>query len=182
MLPGCGPATRVEVRSAEGPPAVDMSLGAADVFDVRVFGEPDLTSTYRVGADGTIDFPLIGRLTVKGKTATVLAEEIQTRLEKYIKHPQVSVLLKESNSKRITIYGQVQHPGTISYTDQMTISQAISTAGGLNAMANRENTRVTRNRNGKTETIRVNMKAVANGSQTFYLQPGDEIFVPERLF
>jgi protein involved in polysaccharide export with SLBB domain len=159
-----------------------MSLGAADVFDVRVFGEPDLTGTYRVAADGTIDFPLIGRLTVRGKTPAQLADEIQNKLVQFIKRPQVSVLLKESNSKKVTIYGQVQHPGTISYVDAMTITQAISQAGGLGAMAAREGARVTRKQNGKTETVIVNLKAIANGTATFYLQPGDEIFVPERVF
>lgn len=153
-----------------------------DVFDVRVYDEPSMTGTYRVGADGTIDFPLIGRLSVKGRTPSQLAEEIQLKLEQFLKRPQVSVLLKESNSKKITVYGQVQHPGTLNFFDQMTIAQAISMAGGLTAMAARENTRVTRKREGKTETVVVNLKAVANGTLTYYLQPGDEVFVPERMF
>jgi polysaccharide export outer membrane protein len=159
-----------------------MSLGPSDVFDVRVFGEPDLSSTYRVGTDGKISFPLIGQVHVQGKTTTILAEELQKRLEQFVKRPQVSVLLKESNSKKVTIYGQVQHPGTIQYSEQMTISQAVSMAGGLTAMAARESARVKRKRNGQTETIVVNLKAVANGTETYYLQPGDEVFVPERLF
>ena len=159
-----------------------MSLGPADVYDVRVIGEPDLTGTDRVAADGTIDFPLIGRLTARGKTPAQLADEIQTKLVQFIKRPQVSVLLKESNSKKVTVYGQVQHPGTIAYVDPMTISQAISQVGGLTSMAARESARVTRKREGKTETVIVNLKAVANGTETYYLQPGDEIFIPERVF
>src|SRR5438105_4545911 len=145
----CGPGPRVQVQSVDRPPVIDLSLGPTDVFDVRVFGEADLSSTYRVGADGTIDFPLIGRLNVKGRTPTQVAEEIQHKLEKYLKSPQVSVLLKESNSKKVTVYGQVQHPGTLNYTDQMTIAQAISMAGGLTAMAARDSTRVTRKRAGR---------------------------------
>lgn len=170
------------VRTVEQPPVVDMSLGPQDVFDVRVFGEPDMSGTYRVAADGTIDFPLIGRLTVRGKTPAQLSDEIQSKLQEYLKHPQVSVLLRETNSKKVTVYGQVHHPGTINYVDQMTIAQAVSMAGGLTAMAARESARVTRKRDGKTETVVVNLKAVANGTQTYYLQPGDEVFIPERLF
>lgn len=177
----CGPGVE-QTRRSDRPPVVDMGLGPSDVFDIRVFGEPDLSNTYRVASDGSIDFPLIGRILVRGKSATDLAEEIRHKLEKFIKQPQVSVLLKESNSKRITINGQVQHPGTIAYVDQMTISQAISMAGGMTAMAARDRTLVIRTRNGKTQTTRVNMKSVANGSETYYLMPGDEIFVPERIF
>ncbi len=181
-LAACGGGSQVEIRRSERPPVADMGLGASDVFDVRVFGEPDLSSTYRVAGDGTIDFPLIGRLQARGRTPTQLADEIQTKLQKYVKRPQVSVLLKEANSKKVTIYGQVQHPGTLNYGDQMTISQAISMAGGLTSMAARDSTLVTRLRAGKTETTKVNLKAIANGTETYYLLPGDEVFVPERIF
>ena len=180
---GClsGPKATV-VRSSERPPAVDMSLGPADVFEVRVYGEPELTSTYRVSNDGSIDFPLIGNVVVRGRTAPLVGEEIQRRLLSYLKHPQVNVFVKEVNSKKITLYGQVRNPGTINYVESMTIAQAISVVGGLTTMAARERARVTRLRDGKTETSDVNLKAVAEGTLTFYLLPGDEIFVPERIF
>lgn len=178
----CDPMRNVAVRRSELPPTVDLGLGPADTFDVRVFGEADLTNTYRVASNGTIDFPLIGRLNVQGRTPSDVADEIQRKLETYLKRPQVSVLLRESNSKKVTVYGQVQKPGTIPYGDQMTISQAISMAGGLTAMASRESTRVTRVRAGKTETIRVNLKSIDSGASTYYLLPGDEVFVPERIF
>lgn len=179
---GCPASRAIEIRRSEAPPKVDLSLGPGDVFDVRVFGEADLSSTYRVASNGTIDFPLVGRIAVQGQTPTEAAEEIQRRLERYLKRPQVSVLLREANSKKITVYGQVQKPGTLPYSEQMTISQAISLAGGLTAMAARDATRVTRVRGGKTETIRVNLKSVDSGSATYYLLPGDEVFVPERIF
>lgn len=159
-----------------------MSLGPADVFEVRVYGEPELTSTYRVSNDGSIDFPLIGNVVVRGRTAPLVGEEIQRRLLSYLKHPQVNVFVKEVNSKKITLYGQVRNPGTINYVESMTIAQAISVVGGLTTMAARERARVTRLRDGKTETSDVNLKAVAEGTLTFYLLPGDEIFVPERIF
>ena len=170
------------VRPADLPPTVDMSLGPADVFEVRVYGEPELTSTYRVSPEGSIDFPLIGNVTVKGLTAGQVSEEIRSRLVSYVKQPQVSVFVKEVNSKKVTIYGQVQHPGTVNYVESMTITQAISVAGGLTVMAARDRVRVSRVREGKSETVQVNLKEVAEGNATYYLQPGDEIFVPERVF
>ncbi len=182
-LCGCpAPSGSLGIRTAERPPTVDMSLGPADVFDVRVYGEPELSSTYRVGNDGNIQFPLIGPVDVKGKLPAQVARDIEERLQAYLKHPQVNVFVKETNSKKITLYGQVRNPGTINYVEAMTIAQAISIVGGLNALAARDHTRVTRIRDGKTETLQVNLKEVAEGNLTFYLQPGDEIFVPERVF
>jgi polysaccharide export outer membrane protein len=159
-----------------------MSLGPADVFDVRVYGEPELSNTYRVANDGSIQFPLIGSVDVKGKLPAQVEKDIEQRLLAYLKHPQVNVFVKETNSKKITLYGQVRNPGTINFVEAMTIAQAISMVGGLTAMAARSETRVTRTRDGKAEILQVNLKEVAEGTRTFYLQPGDEIFVPERMF
>src|ERR1700712_135210 len=107
LLLGClTPSGSLGVRNAERPPAVDMSLGPADVFDVRVYGEPELSSTYRVANDGSIQFPLIGAVDVKGKLPAQVATDIEQRLTAYLKHPQVNVFVKETNSKKITIYGQ----------------------------------------------------------------------------
>lgn len=182
LLGACPGTGGTVVRTADQPPTVDMSLGPADVFEVRVYGEPELTSTYRVSPEGSIDFPLIGSVVVKGMTAAQVAEQIRGRLVTYVKQPQVSVFVKEINSKRVTVYGQVQRPGTVNFVEFMTITQAISVAGGLTAMAARDRVRVSRNREGKTETVQVNLKEVAEGNATYYLQPGDEIFVPERVF
>lgn len=178
----CPSTNSVVVRTAERPPQVDMSLGPADVFEVRVYGEAELTSTYRVSPDGSIDFPLIGRVVVKGMTTNQVAEDITARLKSYIRNPQVNVFVKELNSKKVTIYGQVQHPGTVNYVEAMTIIQAVSQAGGLTAMADRAHTRISRVKDGKAETFVVNLKEVAEGASTCYLLPGDEIFIPERLF
>lgn len=182
---GC-PATPpgVVVRKVERPPTVEMSLGPSDVFDVRVYGEPELSGSYRVTDDGTIDFPLIGRLTVRGLSPAQTADDIQKRLGSFLKQPQVTVFVREWASKKITVYGQVRTPGQQSYVQAMTITQAISIAGGLTAMAARDKTRVTRvdQKDGRAETFVVNLKDVAEGSVTCYLHPGDEIFVPERVF
>lgn len=182
IVTGCPGPTGPVVRPAERPPVVDMSLGPTDVFEVRVYGEPELTSTYRVSPEGSIDFPLIGAVVVKGMTPAQVSEEIRGRLASFVKQPQVSVFVKEINSKKVTVYGQVQHPGTINYVESMTISQAVSVAGGLSPMAARDRVRVTRVQGGKAETFQVNLKDISEGTATYYLQPGDEVFVPERVF
>src|SRR4051794_34300999 len=74
----------------------DMTFGPGDVFDVRVYHEKDMSESYRVGADGTIDFPLIGEIKVAGKSPRTVAQELREKLSGgYIKNPQVSVYPKE---------------------------------------------------------------------------------------
>src|SRR5687767_898280 len=73
---------------SEPPKAIDAAFGPGDLFDVRVYGEADLTGTYQVGADGTIAFPLIGRVTVAGQLPSQVEADIQTRLaDGYLKNP-----------------------------------------------------------------------------------------------
>ena len=169
--------------SAPRPLPVDATIGPGDVFDVRVFQEPDLSGTHRVGPDGTIDFPLVGKLPVEGKSTTEIAALLQQRLLSFLHQPQVSILLREVNSKRVIIYGQVQHPGTFPYGGAMTLSQAISVAGGFTAMAARDRVRIQRAKGDHQEVVEVDMVAIAEGrAPNQFVAPGDEVFVPERLF
>jgi len=182
-LAGCATGPTMHTLAAPRPPAVDATLGVGDVFDVRVFEEPDLSATYRVGSEGTIDYPLVGRVQVAGRLPGEVAMLIERELRKYVHAPQVSVLVREMNSKRVTVYGQVQRPGTFPYTDPMTISQAISLAGGFTAMALRESVRIARSDHDRQEIIELNLRQIAEGrAPNAYLSPGDEIYVPERAF
>ncbi len=79
------------------------SLGPSDVFDLRVFGEDDMSGAYRVSDDGTIDFPLVGKLVVEGETASSLSTKLSVQLGKYLKQPSVSVFIKEYNSKKVFV-------------------------------------------------------------------------------
>lgn len=182
LLVGCPATPAVVVRQATPPPQVDMSLGPDDVFEVRVYGEPELTGIYRVSPEGAIDVPLIGRQVVRGLSTAQVADVLSDRLRAYLKAPQVTVFLKEVHSKKVVLIGQVRSPGTINFVEGMTLEQAISMVGGLTPMAARERVRVTRVQSGKAETLIVNFKAIAEGSQSFYLQPGDTVSVDERLF
>lgn len=181
-VPGCPVPPGVVVREATPPPHVDMSLGPDDVFEVRVYGEPELTGIYRVSAEGAIDVPLIGRQIVRGQTTAQVADTLTERLKVFLKAPQVTVFLKEVHSKKVVLIGQVRSPGTINYVEGMTLEQAVSMVGGLTPMAARERVRVTRVAAGKAETLIVNFKSIAEGSLTFFLQPGDTVSVDERLF
>jgi polysaccharide export outer membrane protein len=182
LLTSCGPAP-VRRLTAPRAPKVDATLGPGDVFDVRVFEEPDLSGSYRVDADGFIDYPLVGRVKVQGQLPGELAATLRDKLGGFVQHPQVSVLLKEIQSKRIIVYGQVQKPGAYPFTNPMTISQAISVAGGFTAMAARERVIISRVEHNEQEVIEVNLLKIADGKEpNRFISPGDEVYVPERLF
>src|SRR5262249_34578089 len=104
-------------------------------------------------------------------------------LRSFVRSPQISLFVKEANSKRVIVYGQVQHPGTFSYTQPMTVSQAISLAGGFATMAARDKVRVFRIEGERQSVIDVNVRSIVEGKEpNHYLLPGDEVYVPDRLF
>lgn len=179
----CGP------RSADpppvAPPAEDTSLGSGDVFEVRVFGEKDLTGAYQVGSDGTIQFPFLGNVEVLGKEPSQVANLISERLSQggYLKDPHVSVFLQQSNSKRVSVLGAVAKPGTLPIVPGMTLVYAVSQAGGFTALASKDDTVVTRRVGKKLERYRVEVSRITRGdAEDFALRAGDIVFVPERVF
>ena len=169
---------------ASSAPSPTATLGVGDVVEVRVFEEADLSGPYRVSPGGTIDFPLCGKVQVAGMNTSGLSDLLTRCLsEKYLKHPQVTVLLREYNSKKIFVFGEVQKPGTFPYDDDMSIIQAITMAGGFTKIASKNDIAVTRTVEGKETRIRVPVADIGTGREkNFRLQPGDIVFVPESMF
>jgi polysaccharide export outer membrane protein len=180
---GCVPAMRTVVENPTVPVA-DTTLGVGDTFDVRVFGEADLSGTYRISAEGTINFPLAGVIKVEGLEPQQAAKRIEERLrEGILRNPQVTVLVKEQTSKKIYIMGQVSRPGTFSYTPSMSVVEAITAAGGFTPLAAKNDTTVTRHEGGVKTITKVPVADIGEGkARNVYLKPGDIISVPERLF
>ena len=160
------------------------TLGAGDLLEVRVYQEPDLSGPFRVSPEGTIDYPLCGRITVKDLSSSASADAIRDCLAKgFIKKPQVTVLIREYTSKKIFIFGEVAKPGTFPYEQNMNIIQAVTMAGGFTRTAQKNNISVTRVREGVEKKIRVPVADIGEGREkNFDVQPGDIIFVPESLF
>lgn len=182
VMAGCATA-RPAPRIATIPVSVDR-LGVDDVFDVRVYGEADLSGTYRVSADGAIDFPLAGRIPVIGLSSGEVQQEIVKRLKAgYLKNPQVTLMVKEWNSRKISVLGQVQHPGAVSYFPNMTIVDAIASAGGFSGIASKNNVNLRRETNGKVEIQNLPVADIAEGrSPNVVVLPGDVVVVDERIF
>lgn len=178
-----GPAPAAEAPPPEAP-MVASTLGPGDVLEVRVFQEPELSGVFQVGTQGDVIFPLCKRVVVGGLTANGAAETIRDCLaQKYMRDPQVSVLVKEYNSKKVFVFGEVQKPGTFVYQDGMSVVQAVTLAGGFTKTAAQNSTSVTRRVGGTETKIKVSVQDIALGkASNFTLEPGDIVYVPESLF
>lgn len=166
------------------PKIVAQTLGSGDVFEVRVVGEEELSGTYRVASDGAVAFPFCGKVVLGGMTAPEASETLTGCLAAgYIKNPQVTVFIKEQNSKKVFVFGEVSKAGTFVFEDGMNVIQAITLAEGFSKLAAKNNVVVTRNVDGREKKIRVRVDDIGTGRQeNFLLQPGDIVFVPESFF
>jgi polysaccharide export outer membrane protein len=186
-LSGCaglrgGRSAPAEQATTAGLPA--STLGPNDVFEVRVYQEPELSGLYQVGPQGEIMFPLCKKVAVIGLTANGVAEKLRACLSQgFLRSPQVSVLVKEFNSRKVFVFGEVQKPGTFAYEDGMSVVQALTLAGGFTKQAAQNSTSVTRLVNGQEVKMKVNVQDIALGkAANVKLEPGDIVYVPESMF
>jgi len=158
-----------------------------DVILVEVFQEPELEREIRVAADGTVSLPLIGVVKIGGLSVVDAREKIEVLYNKdYLVEPHVNLLVTAYTEKRVEVLGRVNRPGTVLIPPEeaLTLTQAISGAGGPNQLANLSKVRLTRvSPDGKTEVMNINFSNVSKGKlDDIELQDGDSIFVEERVW
>ena len=161
------------------------TLGVGDVFEIRVVGEEKLPVTYTVSPDGTIDFPYVKRIKVAGLEPQEVQDLVRTKLieRQILSDPNVTVNMKEYNSKRVEVIGEVQHPGSFPMTAGMTLLRAISVAGGFNAMAKRHQVTIRRRTRSGTRAATVSVEdIIENRIPDPLLQAGDSINLPQKVF
>ena len=169
--------TQSEPVSVVGP---DYVIGAEDMLHISVWKEPDLTETLPVRPDGKISLPLLNDVMASGLTPTQLADSITTKLKKYIADPRVTVVVTAMNSQKIYVLGEVLHPGTSPLQPNMTVLQALASAG-FTQFANLKTIYLLRTENGRQGKLPFNYKEVVKGNhpeQNIMLKPGDTIVVP----
>jgi len=150
------------------------------MLHVSVWKEPDLTETLPVRPDGKISLPLLNDVVAAGLTPSQLADSISTKLKKYLADPRVTVIVTAMNSQRIYVLGEVTHTGTMALQPNMTVLQALASAG-FTQFANTKGIYLLRTENGKQQKIPVNYRALLKGAsidQNLVLRPGDTIVVP----
>jgi protein involved in polysaccharide export with SLBB domain len=172
--------TRTDER-AEG----DHKIAPLDIINIDVVGEKDLSKeNLRVSSSGTITFPFLGSVEVKGKTPAEVENLLKEKLGKdYLVNPQVIVTVKEYRSRTVSVIGQVNKPGNIALPaeQKMGILEAIAQAGDLAKSANKN--RIEVSRKGKTQKFTLDdLKKDTSPEKKFWLEPGDVIYVHESFF
>lgn len=167
-------------------PVVNSQVGPGDVLEVVVVGEDKLPHEYEVQADGSLDFPYAPAIKVAGLEPRQIALTISEHLveAKYLVKPQVQVKVKQFNSKKIQIIGQVTKPGPLPYQDGMTLVQAISAAGWFTPLADTNHVQVIRLvSGGSSVNAIISVDAITDNARAdVKLQQGDTIKVDQRLF
>jgi polysaccharide export outer membrane protein len=158
----------------------DYVIGPDDTLHISVWKEPDLTETLPVRPDGKISMPLLNDVPAAGMTPTQLASSITERLRKYVADPRVTVVVTAMNSQKVYVTGEVLHPGPMPLTANMTVLQALASAG-FTQFASTKGIYVLRTVDSKQQKIPVNYKKLIRGEavdQNVMLKPGDTVVVP----
>jgi polysaccharide biosynthesis/export protein len=158
----------------------DYVIGADDTLRVSVWKEPDLSVTLPVRPDGKISMPLLDDVQAAGLTPMQLGNSIKDKLKKYVADPRVTVVVTAMNSQRIYVLGEVVHSGAMSLLPNMTILQALSSAG-FTQFAKIRDIYLLRMQDGQQVKARFNYKDAIKGrdpQQNYVLKPGDTIVVP----
>ena len=157
-------------------------IGPQDLLEIRVFELPELNQTVRVSEDGSITLPLLGNVQVGGLTKDGVEEKLKTLLEaRWLKNAQVSVFIKEYQSRRVAVIGAVEKPGMYELIGRLTLLQVISQAGGFKENAANEIYVLREGKDGATTSIAIDLEdLLLNGNQKLNipLMPGDVINVP----
>ncbi|MDI1449610.1 polysaccharide biosynthesis/export family protein [Polyangium sp. 6x1] len=173
-------------RPADLPtPVSNATVGVGDVFEMRIVREDNLPTAFTVAPDGTVDLPYIKRLKVAGLEPQQIAEAVRKQLiaDEILTDPIVSVSVKEYNSKRVEVLGEVQRAGSLRFEPGMTLLRAISLAGGFNQMAARDKVTIRRQDGDKTRAAVVSVEDIIdNAIPDVPLQAGDSINIPQRVW
>jgi polysaccharide export outer membrane protein len=154
-------------------------LASGDVIDIVVWKEPDASvGGMMIRADGKISIPFLKEVKAAGFTPTELEDLLTKDLAKYVKDPEVTVLVKQVTSEKLYILGAVRKPGTFVLQGPMTVLQALSEAGGPTDFAKKKKIYILRN----NQKIAFNYAEVIKGlnmDQNIQVFPGDTIVVPQ---
>lgn len=160
----------------------DYKIGRQDLLEIRVFDLEELDQTVRVADDGSISLPLLGPLQVAGLTKGELEGLIARLLEeRFVRNPQVTIFVKEYESKKVAVSGAVKKPDTYEMLGEKTLLEMISLAGGLDKDLGREIVIFRPGEDGATERIAVDLERLvyaADPALNLTVEPGDIIYVP----
>ena len=155
-------------------------IGIEDVLLISVWRDPDLTREVPVRPDGKISLPLVQDLVAAGKTPAELGRELEDRFKEYLSNPSVTVIVREVNSIKIYILGEVARPGAVVVRSKVRLLQVISMAGGVTQFGGKNGVVIYRSTPAGEKVIEVSYKDIVSGKKpgnNLVLEPGDTIVV-----
>jgi polysaccharide export outer membrane protein len=162
-------------------PPRDYVIGPDDQLSVVFWREKDMSADVVVRPDGKISLPLLNDVQAAGLTPPALRDQLIEAAKEYIEDPNVTIVVRQINSRRVFVTGEVAKPGPYPLTGQTTVLQILATAGGLREYADDKHIVVLRIEDGHHLTFKFNYRDVAkqrNLAQNVELKPGDTIIVP----
>src|SRR5690606_34978599 len=191
LLAGCAASpTRVatdalmeDIGDIQVPDVMEYQIGPSDVLSITVWNHEEMNRTLTVRPDGMISFPLVGEILVVGLTPAQLQDVMESALQKYINivEGEVSVLVDEVHSYKVSVLGRVRLPGRFEFQSQATVLDALAQAGGLTDFASSSDILILRPGPDDVQRIRFDYREVMRSSQDdgrMFIFPGDIILVP----
>jgi polysaccharide export outer membrane protein len=162
-------------------PAASYIIGPDDVLSVLFWRDKDMSYDVVVRPDGKISLPLVNDIQAGGLTPSQLRDNVNTIARRFVEEPSVTVVVKQINSRKLFITGQVEKPGPYPMGGPTTVLQLISMAGGLKEFTDGKKILIMRTKDGKQTGRMFNYREVTSGKhleQNIELQPGDTVVVP----
>lgn len=161
---------------------VEYKIGPKDLLEISVFGQDELNKTVRVSEDGKITFPLLGEVEVEGLTKVELEKKLSRLLEEnYLHNPQVTIFIREYQSKRVSVLGAVKNPGPYEILGRQTLLHIISKAGGLTNEAGEDIIIMRQPQDGSNISLKISVDGLflkGDPDLNIPIQPNDIINVP----
>jgi polysaccharide export outer membrane protein len=170
-------------QAAAGMPGVDppggFVIGPEDVLSIIFWRDTDMSTEVTVRPDGKISLSLLNEVQAAGLTPADLGAHLAAESKRFFENPNVTVVVKQINSRKVFITGQIVKPGPYALTNATTVLQLISMAGGLRDFADSKNIMIVRSENGRRSSSRFNYKEIGRTlGQDIELKPGDTVVVP----
>jgi polysaccharide export outer membrane protein len=170
------------VIKTEDEPAGAYAIGIGDVLEISVWKNQDLSATVPVRPDGRISMPLLGDVQAAGLTPLALRQTLTEGLKEFVTAPGVSVVVKEVNSQKVFVTGEVAHPGSFDLRPRTKLMQVLALAGGLTPYAKGHVVLLRDTRDGaEDQRFEVDLKSIISGKRpeaNLILQAGDTLVVP----
>jgi len=160
-------------------PLEQYRIGPEDILLISVWKNEAMTRSVPVRPDGMVSMPLVNDLEVAGLTPMELRDRITKKLTEYIPNAEVSVILTEYRSFKVSVIGEVNKPARYELKAATTVLDALAMAGGFTQFASRARIVVLRANGKGVQRVPFNYnKVIASEQDNFYLAPNDIVLVP----